>query len=61
MFDELAVQQQGTVTLTGGAEPIPLRVLRVSASYFDVFGARAALGRTFVEGEDTPGKERVVV
>ena len=61
VFDELAVQQQGTVTLTGGAEPIPLRVLRVSASYFDVFGARAALGRTFVEGEDTPGKERVVV
>jgi putative ABC transport system permease protein len=61
VFDELAVQQQGTVTLTGAAEPVALRVLRVSASYFDVFGARAAVGRTFVEGEDTPGNERVVV
>jgi putative ABC transport system permease protein len=61
VFDELAAQQQGTVTLTAGAEPAPLRVLRVTAGYFDVFGARAALGRTFVAGEDVPGNERVVV
>ena len=61
VFATLAVQQQGTVTLTDGPEPTPLRVLRVSASYFDVFGASAALGRTFAAGEDAPGHERVVV
>jgi putative ABC transport system permease protein len=61
VFEDVAAQQQGTATITGGAEPVPLRVLRVTASYFDVFGARAALGRTFVAGEDAPGNERVVV
>jgi putative ABC transport system permease protein len=34
---------------------------RVSANLFDVLGARPALGRTFLPGEDRPGAERVVV
>lgn len=61
VFEELAVQQQGLATLTGTDQPIPLRVTRVSANYFEVFGVTPALGRTFVEGEDTPGHEAVVV
>ena len=35
------------VTMAGGMEPVQLLGQRVSAGYFDVFGARAALGRTF--------------
>jgi hypothetical protein len=50
-FDQLAAQQSGVVTLAG-AEPVPLRVLRVTANFFDVFGVKATLGRTFVAGED---------
>ncbi|HET8698529.1 MAG TPA: ABC transporter permease, partial [Gammaproteobacteria bacterium] len=59
-FAELAAQQTGVVTLAG-TEPVPLRVLRVTANFFDVFGVKAALGRTFVPGEDRPGNDRVVV
>src|SRR5918998_1679370 len=34
---------------------------RVTANFFDVLGVRPALGRTFREGEDEAGAERVVV
>jgi putative ABC transport system permease protein len=61
VFEEMAAQQQGLVTLTGAQDTVALRVARVTADYFEVFGIRAALGRTFAEGEDMPGKEHVVV
>ena len=47
--------------LTGAGNPIPVRCLRVSAHYFDLFGEKAFLGRTFVDGEDQLGKSQVVV
>ena len=59
-LEQLAAQQTGLVTLAG-AEPVPLRVARVTANFFDVFGVKAALGRTFVAGEDRPGNEHVVI
>ena len=48
-----------------GHTPIPralvldpsLRGARVSAHYFDIFGVKAALGRTFLPDEDQPGKD----
>ena len=61
VFEQMAAQQQGLVTLTGSTDAVPLRVGRVTARYFDVFGVKALLGRTFADGEDTPGKEHVVV
>jgi putative ABC transport system permease protein len=51
----------GSVTLTGSGEPVELQGSRVGASYFDIFGARAALGRTFAADEDQPGKSQVVI
>jgi putative ABC transport system permease protein len=47
--------------LGDGATPTPLAGLKVSASYFEVFGAKPQLGRTFVKGEDQPGHNHVVV
>src|SRR6185436_5275785 len=44
-----------------GTIPISLRTGVVSAPYFDVFGVKAALGRTFAPDEDQKGKEKVVV
>jgi putative ABC transport system permease protein len=41
--------------------PISLRVGVVSAPYFDVFGVKPALGRTFAPDEDQQGKEKVTV
>jgi putative ABC transport system permease protein len=45
----------------GGAEPVRVDGRIVSGNFFDVLGARAALGRTFVEDEDRVGAPRVVV
>jgi predicted permease len=44
-----------------GSLPVSLRAAVVSAPYFDVFGVKAALGRTFARDEDQQGKEKVVV
>jgi len=41
--------------------PSSLFALRVSPQYFDIFGAAAAQGRTLVDGDDQPGRDRVVV
>ena len=49
------------MTLSGIGEPVMLRGGRVSAGYFDVFGIKPALGRTFAPDEDQPGKDHVVV
>src|SRR5262252_10061688 len=37
VFDFMAAQAGGAVTLTGGSEPVQLRGARVSAHYFDIF------------------------
>ncbi len=60
-FDFMAAVTGGGTSLTGIEEPIQLPGNRVSAHYFDIFGVRAELGRTFVEGEDQPGKNHVAV
>ena len=50
----------GSATGAGG-EPRSLRAAVVSAPYFEVFGTRAVLGRTFARDEDQPGREKVTV
>src|ERR1700687_845383 len=47
--------------LTGTDLPIRLSGTSVSAKWFSVIGVQAALGRTFQEGEDQPGKDSVVI
>jgi putative ABC transport system permease protein len=61
VFEVMAAITGGGVTMSGGTEPVQIPGQRVSAGYFDVFGARAALGRTFVADEDQPGKNNVAV
>jgi hypothetical protein len=56
-----AINYGGSVTLTGSGLPEELQGVRVSASYFDIFGVPAALGRTFAPDEDQLGKSQVVV
>jgi hypothetical protein len=47
--------------LTGGGEPERLQGFQVSADLFRVLGVEAARGRTFLEEEERPGNNRVVV
>ena len=61
VFTAMAAQAWGSVTLTGADVPVELRNGRVSAPYFDIFGAKPMLGRTFAPDEDQPGKQYEVV
>jgi putative ABC transport system permease protein len=61
VFETMAATRTSPVTLSGGGEPMQIPAGRVGVGYFDVFGARAALGRTFTPDEDQPGKDNVVV
>lgn len=61
VFEYMAAQTGGSVTLTGINEPVQLRGSLVSPHYFDIFGVKPVLGRTFAADEDQLGKERVAV
>jgi putative ABC transport system permease protein len=61
VFQYMAAQTGGGVSLSGSGEPQQLRGARVSAHYFDIFGIKAVIGRTFAPDEDQLGKEHVVV
>src|SRR4030095_11508699 len=56
VFDQIAAfDAVKGINLTGIDPPEQLRRMRVSVDYFSLFGAHAALGRTFSEQEDRPG------
>lgn len=57
----LAAVANATATLTGAGEPEGLTGQRVSPSYFDVLGLPLQLGRPFLESENAPGRNRVVI
>ncbi len=60
-FEGLAAYTGGGFTL-GGRETVErLSGGRVSANFFAVIGVNASIGRTFEEGEDREGAERVVL
>ncbi len=61
-FDALAGwADQWGMTLKVGDETEYLNVNQGTDNFFDVFGVRPLLGRTFAQGEDQPGKNNVVV
>jgi predicted permease len=61
VFERTAVMQPGDVTYSTGGTPRVLAGARVSREWFDVFGARPLLGRTFVQEEDEPEGDRAAV
>jgi putative ABC transport system permease protein len=60
-FQFLSAVEWDTVTWTGSGEPQQINVQEVSASYFNVLGVGATLGRTFAPGDDQPGNDQEVV
>ena len=61
VFEALSVERSAGLALTGEGEPVRLTSKLVSPDYFQAFGVDAAIGRTFLEGEDAPGSTPVVV
>jgi len=60
-LESFAVFTQGNVNLISDGEPQQLSSNHVTYQYFDVIGLQPFLGRGFIEGEDRPGAEPVVV
>jgi predicted permease len=60
-FETLAGFYTGTVNLRIGEAPERYDGSFVSANTFDVAGVQAAIGRTFLPGEDTPAADPVIL
>jgi putative ABC transport system permease protein len=61
VFDGIGAYLYSRFILTGAGEPATVQALVVSANYFDVLGIPAKFGRTFSNGEDRAGANRIVV
>src|SRR5579872_6735971 len=60
-FDQMAIAQSRTITLTGRAQPELVDVLRTQSTLLTMFGAKPLLGRTLLPDEDKPGRAEVAV
>ncbi len=60
-FSGFAALRTGTSQLTGAGDPEQLSAAYASANVFELLGVSAAIGRTFLSGEDIPGAPNVVV
>ena len=60
-FEAAAVGSVGDVNYTGGSSPERLQGAAVSVAWFDVFGAKPELGRTFTPEEDQENAAPVVI
>lgn len=60
-FRDLAAYDYRFASLSGGPEPERVAVGRVTGNMFPLLGTPAALGRTFVPGDDRPGGPEIVV
>jgi putative ABC transport system permease protein len=61
VFEGIAAYSFTNFNLQGSDVPQRIPGLRVSANYFDVLAAKPLLGRTFLPGEDSAGRGRVVI
>ena len=61
VFEYMTAQKMSEIALTGIEVPVHLLELQVSAHFFDIFRIRPALGRTFLDGEDQPGRDAIVI
>jgi putative ABC transport system permease protein len=61
VFDEMAAYDTTAINLTGIGEPERLDAAVVTASLFPLLGAAPAIGRAFVETENTAGRDGVAI
>src|SRR4029078_4895826 len=60
-LEDLTGFQSQSVNVTGGQRPDRVRGAFVTANFFKVFNIPPLLGRTFVDGEDRQGGEKIAV
>ena len=60
-FEAIGAFDWADLNLTGIGEPVKAQGYRVTANFFDVLRASPLYGRSFVGGEDQPGREHVAL
>jgi len=60
-FASMAVQSNWNANLTGVGDPVRLQGSRVTGRLFETLGVPALIGRTVQPGEDSTGRDHVVV
>src|SRR5262249_31584182 len=60
-FDQLAAYQAWNVNILGADRPEHVDAFRVTPGFFEVFGMKAAMGRTFSNDDFESGNDRVAV
>ncbi len=60
-LDRMAFAEHRDMQVTGSGEPVRVFAARVTASFFSLLGVSVALGRTFAEGDNRPGRTPVVL
>jgi predicted permease len=61
VFDEMSLAIGGSVNLTGQAQAERVDAISTTSTLFDLLGAKALLGRTFLPTDDAPGKPKIAV
>jgi hypothetical protein len=60
-FEALSAETYTTAAVVAGGEPERWNGRLVSANFFQAYGVKPLLGRTFAPGEDRPGADRVLM
>ena len=60
-FADMAASHETSFNLTGDGEPERVAAYSVSSNFFPLFGVQPLLGRSFSDGEDRPGANKVAV
>jgi predicted permease len=60
-FSGMAAVSDGSASLTGGGQPVEVSVQGATAGLFEVLGTPAAIGRSFLPADDTPGASDVAL
>jgi predicted permease len=60
-FEQMAVYQYAGLSLSAGADPVPVTGAAVSSDFFSALRTQVDRGRTFSPDEEQPGRDQVVV
>ncbi|HEX8146863.1 MAG TPA: ABC transporter permease [Pyrinomonadaceae bacterium] len=60
-FEQMAIYQYAGLSLSAGADPVPVTGAAVSSDFFSVLRTQVNKGRTFFPEEEQPGREQAVV
>jgi hypothetical protein len=60
-FEAIAAMQALSANLTGQGEPVSVRAIQVSTTFFSILGVQPLIGRGFLPDDERPGPDRGVV